>query len=105
LVKIRCQICNNIEATLQQIGSSGNYYRCKHYSGMANGKPKFFYHQQTKTYAEQELSLKGVKLCSKKTRSIDIVKSAIEPINAELRSKCELEPSAGFGPATITLPR
>jgi hypothetical protein len=47
-----CEVCK-VEVYLQQLG---NYYRIRHYEGKGeNGKGKFFYHQQTKDYAESKL--------------------------------------------------
>ncbi len=105
MVKIQCTECHK-EGTLQKIGK--RYYRIRHYTGMLNGKPHYAYHQVTEDYAKSSLALKGETIASKKTRSMknsDLVQKNIDPINVEVDSKLDMEPSAGFGPATITLPR
>ena len=52
-MRIICEVCK-VEGYLQQLG---NYYRVRHYNGKAEyGKSKFYYHQQSKEYAEQQLS-------------------------------------------------
>ena len=55
MVKIECEVCNQL-GYLQQLG---NYFRVRHYAGMnpETGKAKFYYHQQSKEYAETQLSL------------------------------------------------
>jgi hypothetical protein len=54
-VRIICEVCHQ-EAYIQKLG---NYYRCRHYEGKDSktGKAKFYYHQQTKEYAETQLAL------------------------------------------------
>ena len=54
MVKNECEICN-VKDTLQKVGN--NYYRVRHYDGVAPNtrKPRVHYHQQTKEYAEREL--------------------------------------------------
>ena len=52
-MRIICEVCKQ-EGYLQQLG---NYYRVRHYQGKADyGKSKFYYHPQTKEYAQQQLS-------------------------------------------------
>ena len=52
-MRIICEVCKQ-EGYLQQLG---NYYRVRHYEGKAEyGKSKFFYHQQSKEYAQAQLS-------------------------------------------------
>ena len=52
-MRIICEICTQ-EGYLQKLG---NYFRVLHYAGKAEyGKSKFLYHQQSKVYAEQQLS-------------------------------------------------
>jgi hypothetical protein len=50
-----CEVCHQ-QAYIQKLG---NYYRCRHYAGKdpKTGKAKFYYHQQTKEYAENQLAL------------------------------------------------
>ena len=54
MVRIVCQVCSQ-EGYLQHLG---NYYRVRHYAGKnpETGKAKFYYHQQTKEYAESQLA-------------------------------------------------
>jgi hypothetical protein len=109
MVKVICQSCNK-EATLQQIGSSGNYYRCKHYLGMKDGKPQFSYHQVSKAYALTQLNIKGGSIVKESKKSIDLgvdQKITIDPIKPEysfvLRKEGELVRSPGFEPGIISL--
>ena len=52
-MRIICEVCKQ-EGYLQQLG---NYFRVRHYNGKAEyGKSKFYYHQQSKEYAQQQLS-------------------------------------------------
>ena len=103
MVKITCEK-GGVEATLQQIGSSGNYYRCKHYRGMTNNKPQYYYHQVSKAYAENQLSLKGVKICKKsknidlKKKSIDLEKVNIDQEKPKSGSKLKMELGMGIEP-------
>jgi hypothetical protein len=49
--RIICEVCKQ-EGYLRQLG---NYSRIRHYEGKAEyGKSKFFYHQQSKEYVEQQ---------------------------------------------------
>ena len=54
-MRIICEVCSQ-EAYIQKLG---NYYRCRHYSGKDSetGKAKFYYHQQSKEYAETQIAL------------------------------------------------
>jgi hypothetical protein len=61
-MRIICEVCK-VEGYLQQLG---NYYRVRHYNGKAEfGKSKFYYHQQSKNYADEQLS-KGSSLNAQK---------------------------------------
>ncbi len=106
MVKITCEICG-IEASLQQIGNSGNYFRCKHYAGMRNGKPQYFYHKVSKDYAEKQLVFKGTSIIKKEKKSIDLVidqKTSIDPKKPEYSSILRNEVrSPGFEPGIISL--
>ena len=53
-MRIICQVCKE-SGYLQQLG---NYFRVRHYAGKnpETGKAKFYYHQQTKEYAESQLA-------------------------------------------------
>ena len=54
MARIVCQVCSQ-EGYLQQLG---NYFRVRHYAGInpETGKAKFYYHQQTKEYAENQIT-------------------------------------------------
>jgi hypothetical protein len=54
MVKIECEVCHQV-GYLQQLG---NYFRVRHYAGIDKntGKARFYYHQQTKEYAESQLA-------------------------------------------------
>jgi hypothetical protein len=54
MAKIECEVCHEI-GYLQQLG---NYFRVRHYAGInpTTGKSKFYYHQQSKEYAESQLA-------------------------------------------------
>ena len=111
MVKISCEICSK-EGLLQQIGRSGNYYRVRHYEGMFQGKPKFSYHQVSKNYAEQYLTLKG-EIITKKHKNdalepidqltIDQKKRFIDPNNLKSSSKTSVAGPMGFEPMTFSL--
>ena len=52
-MRIICEVCKQ-EGCLQQLG---NYYRVRHYGGQVEyGKSKFYYHQQSTKYVEDQLS-------------------------------------------------
>ena len=83
-MKTLCQICN-VEGFLERRGSNA---RIKHYLGFENGKRRYEYHT----------------VCLEKLIPIDSQKSlGINKVN--LSPEGAKEPRAGFGPATITLPR
>jgi hypothetical protein len=54
-MRVICEVCPQ-EAYIQKLS---NYYRCRHYAGInpETGKAKFYYHQQSKDYAETQLAL------------------------------------------------
>jgi hypothetical protein len=54
-MRIICEVCKQ-EAYIQKLG---NYYRCRHYVGKDSktGKAKFYYHPQSKGYAETQIAL------------------------------------------------
>ena len=61
-MRIICEVCKQ-EGYLQQLG---NYFRVRHYKGKVEyGKSKFFYHQQSKKYVEEQLG-KSTSLNSQK---------------------------------------
>jgi hypothetical protein len=78
-VKIKCEVCK-IEGYLQQLG---NYFRVRHYAGIgANGKSKFYYHQQSKDYALSQIAInrKGENFIEEPS---DIVKNETECLGIE----------------------
>ena len=54
-VRIICEVCKE-SGYLQQLG---NYFRVRHYAGInpETGKAKFYYHQQSKEYAETQIDI------------------------------------------------
>ena len=84
-MKAICPVCG-ISGFLELRGSSG---RVKHYAGYANGVRVYSYH----IIAKEQIAFLG----------INGNQSGIKTPN--LNREAVLEPSAGFGPATITLPR
>jgi hypothetical protein len=93
-VRLECEVCYNLASIQVFYNNEGaiKYGRARHYSGQKEGKPQFEYHQQSIDY------LKG-KLGHDQIAVNDDLKEA------ESNKLLGLEPSAGFGPATITLPR
>jgi hypothetical protein len=71
------------------------YGRIRHSQKTEDKKTIFSYHPQSLAYISQKISLCNDDLCQKD--------AFIGKANSSSISK--LEPSAGFGPATITLPR
>jgi hypothetical protein len=92
--QFECEVCKRIASIQIFYNNAGavKYARARHYSGLINGKPKFEYHKQSIEYLG-------------KTLGQDQLASNIDLERTELSSRIKLEPSAGFGPATITLPR
>ncbi len=111
LTKIVCSICNS-EGLLQVIGK--HYFRIRHYDGadQISHKPKFHYHVIPEEYVKGQLDLTKQNL-PLKTKSdfkgsltkLDQASSILDLDNLKRSIDAKLEPSAGFGPATITLPR
>jgi hypothetical protein len=93
-VRLLCQVCNKLASTQVFYNKSGEikYARSRHYLGVSNGKPQFGYHQQSLDYLKANLGHDQL------TLNDDLNKG-------EASFVLKLEPSAGFGPATITLPR
>jgi hypothetical protein len=92
--QLGCKVCGKV-STIQVFYNKGGtikYARARHYLGLVKGKPQFEYHKQTLQHLEKKLGLDQLSI------NIDLKK-------ADLSSERILEPSAGFGPATITLPR
>ena len=84
MIKIEGEICQR-EGTLQQL--TPIYFKVRHYDIMINGKPHYYYHQQTIAYAKEQLFLKGVEI-SKKPKKIEHRPSKIElfSFNIDLKS-------------------
>ena len=94
--KFPCEVCNNL-ASIQVFyrkDESVGYARARH----CGSDKKFYYHQQSLDYIN----------CKLRELSIDhgqVKALSIDQTNTKPSSNPKLEPSAGFGPATITLPR
>jgi hypothetical protein len=95
--KIECEVCH-VKGILQVFldkECKAKYGRIRHREKIDN-KTQFTYHPQSLSYINQKINLN---LCNgdqgQKEASFGHFKSS---------SVCKLEPSAGFGPATITLP-
>jgi hypothetical protein len=103
-LRFECEVCSKLASIQVFYNKSGaiKYARAKHYFGKANGKPQFEYHQQSLQYIGKELS----KLPKDKAEIGQAGQNTnIDPQKQNISSFLEVEPSAGFGPATITLPR
>ncbi len=89
-----CEVCKRVASIQIFYNNAGaiKYARARHYSGLINGKPQFEYHKQSIDYLVGTLGQDQLAI------NIDLERT-------ELSSRINLEPSAGFGPATITLPR
>jgi hypothetical protein len=103
MMRITCQVCKQ-SGYLQQLG---NYFRVRHYAGKnpETGKTKFYYHQQTKEYAETQLTLKNTKRkLTQKSNSSDQLNNT-EHLNLSksslVSSGCSLV-WLGHQPATLT---
>ncbi len=81
-MKTECPVCHR-EGFAEKRGSN---VRIKHYVGYENGKRIYCYHR-----IPEILGING-------NQSLGINRQNLNPAES-------LEPSAGFGPATITLPR
>ena len=105
--KLKCEVCG-IEGTAQVFYNKAGqlkYGRVRHYQKLdENKKPMFEYHPQSKEYLTEKL-----KLVLPKIDPIDPKQNNNDQdVDQNLRvfnSNQVMEPRAGFGPATITLPR
>jgi hypothetical protein len=101
--KFECETCK-VVATIQVYFNKANemrYGRARHYQRMTDGKPVFSYCAQSKEYLEEKLRVLG-----QSNLNVNLeTNQNVYQLNLKASSECELEPSAGFGPATITLPR
>jgi hypothetical protein len=91
----RCQSKASIQVFYRKDGQVG-YARARH----LGADKKFYYHQQSVEYVNRKLADLSAIDHGQVTRS-----KSIEHTEGKTSQLLELEPSAGFGPATITLPR
>jgi hypothetical protein len=94
------EVCgNNVVCSIQVFFRKDGtvcYARARH----RGGDKRFYYHQQSLEYVNAKL-----RELSKIEHGQDVDVRLIEQVKVESSSFLEVEPSAGFGPATITLPR
>src|SRR4030042_1251737 len=109
-LKLECNVCHNVG--LAQIflrkDSTIRYCRVRHYDRLdpVTKKPQFTYHPFSDLQAlETLLSQQGISLSESGHISQGQIKIIHGPNLNNSSSNQELEPRAGFGPATITLPR
>ena len=98
--KFECEK-DKVVATIQVYYNKANtmkYGRARHYLKMVDGKPTFSYCPQSKEYLEEKLRVLG-------QANVYLENNNAYQLNLKASSILKLEPSAGFGPATITLPR
>jgi hypothetical protein len=96
--KFECQTCQaiaSIQVFYRKDGSVG-YARARH---LGENK-KYYYHQQSLDYVKNKL-----RELSSVDHGQEPKSTHIDQTNHKTSPDWELEPSAGFGPATITLPR
>jgi hypothetical protein len=101
--KFECEKCK-VVATIQVYFNKSEvmkYGRARHYLKMFDGKPAFSYCPQSKEYLEEKLRFLG-----QGHLNVNLENNPnVYQLNLKASPECKLEPSAGFGPATITLPR
>jgi hypothetical protein len=105
--KLKCEVCG-VEGTCQVFSNKAGelrYGRARHYQKLENKKPVFEYHQQSKEYLIEQLKFVLPKI-PKPIDQKQIILDQDADQNLKV-SSCSprVEPRAGFGPATITLPR
>ena len=96
--RFECEVCHNlasIQVFYRKDGQVG-YSRARH----LGADKRFYYHQQSLDYVNTKL-----KELSNIEHGQDSKDNSIDQSKVEASSELKLEPSAGFGPATITLPR
>ena len=101
--KFECEKCK-VVATIQVYFNKSEimkYGRARHYLKMIDGKPAFSYCPQSKEYLEEQLRFLGQGHLNVNLEN----NQNVYQLNLKASPECKLEPSAGFGPATITLPR
>lgn len=95
-----CEVCgggkvaSSIQVFYRKDGSAG-YARARH-----KGENKFYYHQQSIEYVKNK-----IRELSNIDQGQHFDSKNIDQTKDKSSCKLKLEPSAGFGPATITLPR
>ena len=96
--RFECEVCKNL-ASIQVFfrkDRSVSYARARH----QGPDKKFYYHQQSIEYVNGKLrELFNI------DHGQDSKGKSIDQTRIKSSSILDLEPSAGFGPATITLPR
>ena len=109
-LKLECPICHNVG--LAQIflrkESTIRYCRVRHYLKLdsVTRKPLFEYHKVEDLHAlETLLPQQGISLSESGQTTQGQIKIIHGPNLNNSSLNQELEPRAGFGPATITLPR
>jgi hypothetical protein len=102
--RFECEVClktenktvvSSIQVFYRKDGSV-SYSRARH----LGADKRFFYHQQSLNYVNTKL-----KELFNIDHDQDSKVDSIEHTKVEASTELKLEPSAGFGPATITLPR
>jgi hypothetical protein len=91
-----------VVATIQVYFNKANeirYGRAGHYLKMTDGKPVFSYRAQSKEYLGEKLRV----LCQSNLNVNLDNNQNVYQLNPKASSECVLEPSTGFGPATIKL--
>jgi hypothetical protein len=105
--KLKCDVCG-VEGTCQVFFNKAGqlkYGRVRHYQKLdENKKPLFEYHQQSKKYIAEKLKFVLPKITHIDQKQINLDQDADQTLSI-FTSNQEVEPPAGFGPATITLPR
>jgi hypothetical protein len=102
--KLPCEVCNQVSTVQVFLRANGevSYGRARHYQRLNEAKkPVFEYHPQSKEYLTEKLKFILAKI-DQKQNNID--QNADQKLKVQSLNQ-ELEPRAGFGPATITLPR
>jgi hypothetical protein len=110
-IKIDCEKCHVIGSCQVFFNREGKitYARVRHYLKLVDGKPRFEYHKQSTGYINEKLKetngLSGKDFQFITNTNDDLGHKNDDHKNLKNASFYEMEPRAGFGPATITLPR
>jgi hypothetical protein len=106
--KLKCEICGKEGTAQVWFGKNGDlkFGRIRHYRRLNEAKkPVFEYHAQSKEYLTEQLKFVLPKIAQpidQKQENLD------QDVDQNLNNSSlnqGVEPRAGFGPATITLPR